>query len=145
MRLQGPSKARLAAFTAASMSAASPSATDASFISVAGSNTSKNFPDLASTHLPSISMGRGLLSQFFSEAGSRSSVEVGTWMFIFVSLICPASSWRDYPGETLAETGASGFAVVNAGKAWIIRVPCASLAAGGGHDQGFPRRHLPRD
>src|ERR1700744_66715 len=88
IRLQGPSKARRAAFTAASISAASPSATDALFFSVAGSNTSNVFPYFACTHLPSISIGRGFPSQLLSDAGTRSSVEVVTWIFIFVSLAC---------------------------------------------------------
>jgi hypothetical protein len=60
MRGQGPvSNARRAAVTAASMSAASPSATLAIGSPVAGLNTSKVLPDLAFTHLPSISSCNG--------------------------------------------------------------------------------------
>src|SRR5580698_2058461 len=128
--LHGPSKARRAAFTAASMSAASPSATDAIRISVAGSKTSKYFPDFASTHLPSISIGRGLPSQFFNAAGTRSSVELVVWMFILVSLIF-LRLCADVPGQTLAETGPSGFGGVSARKAWRIRVPRANLTRRG--------------
>src|SRR3954471_3652351 len=80
----GPVRARRAALTAASMSAASPSATVASFCSVAGSCTSKVLPDFAITHLPSISIGRGLASHSFKDAGTCSSGL--TRMFMFVSL-----------------------------------------------------------
>ncbi len=88
IRLQGPLNALRAARTASSMSAASPSATSASFISVAGSRTVKTLPDFACTHLPSISIGRGLESHSRRAFGTRSIVgEMEVWMFIMSSAL----------------------------------------------------------
>jgi hypothetical protein len=59
MRGQGPaSNARLAARAARSTSSASPSATRASTLPVAGSSVSNVLPDAASTHAPSMSIRR---------------------------------------------------------------------------------------
>src|SRR6185312_5590244 len=58
--------------------------------------TSNVLPDLAITHLPSISIGRGLASQSFKDAGTCSSGL--TRMFMTVSLFVRAVFWaRDLP------------------------------------------------
>ena len=82
------------------------------------------------THLPSISMGRGLPSQFFSEAGTRSSVEL-VRLDVHLGLPVFPASLRGRPGPNASRNGASGFGAVSARNAWIIRVPWARFAGTG--------------